>query len=332
MLTPLTNAQSSVLVIGDVAVDLLVQIPPRVGDHPDNPEPELHGGGTGANVAVALARLGCHTALMGTVGDDGYGRVAVEGLIGEDVDTAYLYPVHHAFTTIVLGLIGASGARTLFGWPRRGSAHTRLHPDQVTAEVVGRFDWVHTTGLCLIEPPASDAILKGLGLAREMAIPVSCDLNLRLGFQGGRAAPGYIETLRRAIRLSDYVLGSADDEFPLLTETGDIEELLPLLPTPESALIARSGGGGARAIIPAGFIHQPAFSVPVVDTVGAGDAFDAGFVYAQLAGADLATSLRWGNAVAALTIRQRGARSAPARAQLCKFLEEMAKSEHPALQ
>nr|NIP69004.1 carbohydrate kinase [Planctomycetales bacterium] len=65
------------LVIGDVCVDLVVQIPQQGGSDRQHPPPELYGGGTGGNTAVALARLDVPTAFMGTVGDDGYGRFAV---------------------------------------------------------------------------------------------------------------------------------------------------------------------------------------------------------------------------------------------------------------
>jgi sugar/nucleoside kinase (ribokinase family) len=62
--------------------------------------------------------------------------------------------------------------------------------------------------------------------------------------------------------------------------------------------------------------RAPAFDVPIVDTLGAGDAFDAGFIAACLAGHDTRESLRWGNAVAALKIGRPGARGTPSREEL----------------
>lgn len=322
MSQPASGIPPSVLVIGDVCVDLLVEVPDKIADHRDHPEPELAGGGTGANVAVALTRLGMRAALMGTVGDDGYGRFALDGLRAEGVETTYLYSVRDAFTLVVLGLVHQDGEPLLFGWPARGSAQTWLHPSQVTRAIVAQFDWVHTTGLCLIEPPVADAVLMGMTLARELGIQVSCDLNLRLGFQGGRVAEGYLQRIREAMALSDYVFGSARDEFSLLTAGGPIDGLIDLLGTRNGALIVRMGADGAQAITQTATIDQPAFAVAVVDTVGAGDAFDAGFICARLEGHDLATALRWGNGVAALKIGRKGARGVPWRAEVDALLRQ----------
>ena len=66
--------------------------------------------------------------------------------------------------------------------------------------------------------------------------------------------------------------------------------------------------------------NAPAFPARVVDLLGAGDAFNGGFIAAQVAGHDLIESLRWGNAVAALKIAQPGARGLPSRAEVEKLL------------
>ena len=65
----------------------------------------------------------------------------------------------------------------------------------------------------------------------------------------------------------------------------------------------------------------PGFAVDVVDTVGAGDAFNAGFIAARLRGLRIPEALRWGNAVAAFTITQSGARSTPTIDELEAFLQ-----------
>ncbi len=67
---------SQVVVLGDACVDMLVRLPDRTSGPPDltNSAPQLHGGGSAANVAVALVRIGVAATLAGGVGDDGYGR------------------------------------------------------------------------------------------------------------------------------------------------------------------------------------------------------------------------------------------------------------------
>ncbi|MGB5169322.1 MAG: carbohydrate kinase family protein, partial [Acidimicrobiia bacterium] len=66
----------------------------------------------------------------------------------------------------------------------------------------------------------------------------------------------------------------------------------------------------------------PGFEVSVVDTVGAGDAFDAGFIAARIQGDDVAGAVRWGNAVAGLTVAQPGARSSPTRSEVEALLDQ----------
>lgn len=105
----------SVLVIGDACVDLIVRLPKQNGGGADKPAPVLSGGGTGANSAVALARLNIPAALMGAIGDDGYGRFVMRDLAAEGVETAHLTTQREAFTAVVLAIIDRQGERTVFG-------------------------------------------------------------------------------------------------------------------------------------------------------------------------------------------------------------------------
>lgn len=307
-----------VLVVGDACVDLIVQIPEKSGNKQHHPAPELHGGGTGANTAVALARLGLPTAFMGVIGDDGYGRFTRGTLEAEGIDTSHLVTSHDAFTAVVLGLIDPQGERTLFGWPRRGAAHTQLLPDQVEPQIIRQMSWAHTTGMCMVEPPVHEAALRGMKLAREAKIPVSFDLNLRLGFdEDGNLPETFLDTIWQAISLSDFVFGSGEEEIVHLTSASSFEAAAQALAEDKRTVIIRLGAQGAMAVA-AGQdpVTVPAFPVKVVDTLGAGDAFNAGFIAACIEGQPLAEAVRWGNAVAAQKISQPGARSSPHRKEV----------------
>ena len=315
-------SEKAVLIIGDVSVDLRVQVPEKGGSDRPHPPPELHGGGTGGNTAAALARLGVSTAFMGTVGDDGFGRFAVKTLEVEGIDTSSVAIHREAFTVQTLALIDPQGERTLFGWPRRGGAHIFLSPEAVEPDLIRRMAWVHTTGMCLVESPSREAILQAITLAQAAGVPVSFDINLRLGFENGRLPERYLETIRRAISLSDVVFGSANDELVYLTPGVSLEEGARLLAGDQRTLIVRLGDAGATACAPGGdIIRVPAFPVEVVDTLGAGDVFNAGFIAARLANKDLKEAVRWGAAAAALKIGQPGARSSPRRKVFDEFLK-----------
>lgn len=316
------NQTHQVLILGDACVDLLVRVPEKSGNPRELVQPELLGGGTGANTAVGLARLGVATALLGTVGEDGYGRFTRNTLAAEGIDTTHLFDASDAFTTITLALIDQHGERTLFGWPRRGAAHTRLAVEQVDATIVQQAAWVHTTGICLVESPSQDAVLHGLALAHAAGIPVSLDLNLRLGFENGRLPSAFLAVLRKAIALSTYVLGSATDELVYLgAPDATYQEAAQELANAGQTVIARLGAQGALVVAPGRAAQLvSAFPITVVDTLGAGDAFNAGFITASLEGRPLGEAVRWGHAVAALKLGKPGARSTPRRVEVEQLL------------
>ena len=149
---------------------------------------------------------------------------------------------------------------------------------------------------------------------------VSFDLNLRLenwGWEGDFRA-----VAETAIARSDIVLGAASDEVAALAGIDDPVEAAMSLAGDGRVVIARLGAGGAVACSDAGVVTVPGFEVEVLDTVGAGDAFDAGFIAAQLRSPDVTEGLRWGNAVAALAISRPGARSTPTLQEVQALLAE----------
>lgn len=302
-------------------MDLVIPLRAVDGDNtqPRSETPQLHGGGTGGNSAAALARLGVPVGFIGAVGDDAYGRWSADDLLKEGVDTRYLQFVDQAFTSIVLAVIRPDGERELFVWPDSGGAHTRLSPEMISPKMFISADWLHTTGLCLGEEPVRSAMLKAMQLAKKAGVGVSLDLNLRL------ESWGLNETRRKvfdqAISLSDVVFGSGSDEILPYTGLDSIQEGAEMLSAGGRTVIARLGPEGALTITPDEVFYCPAFEVDVVDTLGAGDAFNGGFICAQLEGHNLRDSVRWGNGAAALKIGQKGARGLPARKELIRFLE-----------
>jgi sugar/nucleoside kinase (ribokinase family) len=124
-------------------------------------------------------------------------------------------------------------------------------------------------------------------------------------------------------------LGSGPEEIAPLAGLDNVEAAARAMCDGKRVVVARLGADGALAAVPtsassaepAEIVHAPAFPTSVVDTLGAGDAFDAGFVAACLAGGDTHEALRWGNAVAALKIGRPGARGTPSRTELKEVLE-----------
>jgi sugar/nucleoside kinase (ribokinase family) len=310
----------SVLVVGDTNVDLEIRLPTVAHRETHaNPDPQIFGGGSAANTAAALARLDVPCRFAGTVGDDSFGRFAVDSLAEAGVDTAPVTVTRGEPTVTVVAVVQPDGDRLIYVWPPSGGAHGGLQPSHAVDAVTGS-KWLHVSGICLRVQPARDAILAAMKRARAGAIPVSFDLNLRLENWGWGA--GFRQVVEAAVEHADVVLGAASDEIGALAGIDDPVEAAKTLAGPNRLVIARLGAAGAMACTATEVTTVPGFDVEVVDTVGAGDAFDAGFIAARLEGMDVTTALRWGNAVGGLTVAQPGARSTPTRRDVEKLLEQ----------
>lgn len=305
-------AAQPVVVVGDANVDMLLHLPDRGVPLAERQvtEPELHGGGTGANTAVALARLAVPVRFVGAIGDDGYGRFIQRDFAAEGVGTGGLVIKPDAYTPMVMAIIEPDGERMLVIWPPVGGAHTHLHPDDIDPRWLAGAAWLHTTGMCLRAAPVRDAVLHSMTLARAAGLTVSLDLNLRLELWGADRV--FRRMVAQAMELADVVFGSATDELLPFTGAPTPLDAARTLAAGARTVVARLGPDGALAVDPAGAaVTVPAQPVTVVDTLGAGDAFNGGFIAARAGGASLWAALSWGNAVAGLKITRTGARAVP---------------------
>ena len=303
-----------VVVLGDANVDLEIRLPRD--DRPEthaNPAPSMSGGGSAANTAAGLGKLGVSCQFVGTVGDDEYGRFAIDSLRQSGVDVSRVVEAPGEPTVLVIVAVPPDGDRLIYVWPPTGGAHRALTPDDAVASV-GGADWVHVTGLCLRVMPAKDALVAAMGHARSLGIPVSFDLNLRLENWGWDN--DFRSTVMEAIDNADIIMGSAVDELLPLTGTDDPLHAAEAVAGDSKLVIARMGAQGALAFHDGSSVLSAGFDTEVVDTVGAGDAFNAGFIAARSAGKPLDESLAWGNAVASIAIARPGARSTPSMVDL----------------
>jgi len=356
MADPLGTPRPSrrVLVLGDANVDLTLHVPARLPDgRREVREPVLTAGGTAANTARGLGSLGVPVAFAGAVGDDAFGRRIASDLAACGVDIGALVVTREADTCQVIAMLEPDGERSLVVWPPDGGALRWLRPGDVAADVVAGAAWLHTTGMCLRDLPVREAVLAAMAEARAAGVPVSIDLNLRVELWGLDAERRSV--VERAVALADVVLGSGPEELvPLasamrasraagaVAQPGDAADADDADSWPTDAepaadavvhaardltggtrtVVARLGGSGVLACAPDGSIlHSPAFKVKVANIIGAGDAFNAGFIAAMVEGRGLPEALRWGNAVAARKVaRPVGATDLPTRAEVVALL------------
>ena len=142
-----------IYVVGDANVDIIVPYPRFLNEERtlvDYPNPELVGGGTSANTAVALAKLGLPVSFLGTIGDDQYGKYIQKDFKEQGVNTADLIVDPKLNTVGVFAFIDENGERYLWGWPRVDQAFKVLERDKVPFEKIEAADWVHSSGMSLV--------------------------------------------------------------------------------------------------------------------------------------------------------------------------------------
>lgn len=279
--------------------------------------PVLMGGGTGANTAVALSRLGLEVSFVGTIGADNYGKYIIEDLQQENINTENLIIDKELNTVGVFAFIDEYGERYLWGWPRTKQSFKELDLQKVDLDEIKNADWIHSSGMVLVaESSAREAVLEIFKLAYEAGVTTSFDLNLRV--DNGRLDK---DTVLEIMEYCNYVLGSGEEEFYYLKPEENWLDSAKYFASETRTIIARMGAGGSMAITPDQCIEVPGYKVEVCDTVGAGDVYNGGFIAARLAGCSLLDSVRLGNAVAGYKVSKEGARNSPKIEELEEFLQ-----------
>ncbi len=288
---------------------------------------ERHIAGAEANVAVGLARLGHAVAYIGRVGADGFGTAILRRLRGEGVDVDHLTIDPDAPTGVMFRERRALGAAAVV-YHRAGSAGSRLSTTDVErAAGDGLFDgarWLHLTGITpALSPTASAAVISARDLARGAGLQVSLDINLRRRLWSDADAAPVLRELATGV---DVVLGSPD-ELAVIVDADpatDPADLIAAVATiGPSTVVAKLGARGALGLEAGGSaVHVAGLPVShVVDPVGAGDAFCAGFIAGRLDGVDLEAALRMGNACGALAVAAAGDQAGlPDRVELGRLL------------
>ncbi len=314
-----------VLCLGDICVDLIIPyaaaLKAKAGDTSlqQNTDARPVEGGSVANTACTIARLGTPVQFCGTCGDDAYGQMLKNGLLREGVDVSLLRMEPEKPTQMVLLVLNEQGDRTAFACPAHLGSQHAIVPDQIPDDITSRISWLHVTGMMLREDPAARTQLDLMRRCREAGVPVSFDINVRVE---ALKSPTFFENLNKAVSYSDYILGSAIDEIPMLAGEHDAQLAAKKLAAGGSVIITRSGDQGADLYHAQAHIHFPAFRVTVVDTVGAGDTFDGAYIAAKLSGKSDAEALCEANAAAAICVSKSSGRSGPTRSELDAFLAD----------
>lgn len=240
-------------------------------------------GGAEANAAIALARLGHRVRWISRLGDDAFGRYVRRRLEREGVQVDAAIDAQ-APTAVFFKERVLTGPRRV-AYYRRGSAASRLGPDDLRPEQFGGARVVHLSGITpALSTSCAEAVWRAFGLAREAGALVSFDPNVRRQLWPDEESVR--ATLLPLIAQADLVLLGDEDAavlYPGLSE----EDILRAVTSagPQSAVL-KLGARGATAWCEGRLMAVEAYPIQVVDTVGAGDGFAAGYIAGLLRGFD----------------------------------------------
>ena len=307
-LTPPTNKPFDAVGFGLNAVDHLIVVPEypafdtkmRLLDHMQST------GGQTASAMVGLQRLGFKTAYAGRFGSDPEGQFGLASLKADGVNVDRTEVVEGATTQIAFIIIDVrNGERTIIWDRHEGLAYK---PDEAPKDFGSLGRVLHVDAH---DPPACVRVATE---ARNSGVVVSADID------------NIYDGLPELLPLIDLLITSKEFPHRLTGITDERASLIEVKARYGCALVGMTKGvEGALVLCNDRFIQSPSFKAPggCRDTTGAGDAFHAGFLYGFLNGQDIETSLKYGNAVAAMKCSALGCRtSLPTRPELDSFLRQ----------
>ena len=271
-------------------------------------------GGSTANIAVGLARLGWHVIMLAAVSDDAIGRFVTAELAAEGVDVSAVQPVRGHNTSLALTEISPpAGAEQVFY--RCRPADTEVTWDRNMASLLSRPSGAHvptlfvSNGTSLSTASSRAVTTRALRAARAAGMTTILDVDYRASSWN---SPDRAGAACRAVWPYTDILLANDGEMRLLgsrlKRRAHLEESVAANALDQGIQIVvwKRGASGSVGFSAQGKSAAPPAPVTVVSTNGAGDGFAAGFLTAYGRGLDLADCLRYGSAGAACTVSHTG--------------------------
>jgi sugar/nucleoside kinase (ribokinase family) len=237
-----------------------------------------------------VAKMGLPCTIFGAVGDDDFGRVNIERLRSDGVDTSNIAIVPGLPTGIAFVRYRADGSRS-FLFTLKGSASERVPATADNAALEG-ISHLHIMGSSLGSPRLAAFIDTLAAQVKGRSGTISLDPNLRLDLLKGDMEEAQA-TLRRRAMTADFLLPSEGELGALATGDTDEERIDFLLEAGIPEIVLKQGAAGATAFTRAGITRMAAPRVTEVDPTGAGDIFGATYVAARLSGSPVEQALRY---------------------------------------
>ncbi|MHB8627073.1 MAG: carbohydrate kinase family protein [Aggregatilineales bacterium] len=304
---PPDKRQLDVLIPGDYFCDIIftgLQTFPALGAEIYAHQVNVVPGGGALNSSIALRRLGVNVGWLGRLGNDFFSQFIGDLLRVENVDMSLVKQLDGPLQRVTVAL----------SYPADRAFVTYVDPtDSVVDRVFEVLDHVefrhlHFPGLVL---DGHVAALLDVCCGRGISVSMDCQHRLET-----LAQPHVREIMSRV-----SIFMPNTDEALRITETDNLDRAMAALSEIVPYVVIKQGGYGARSRYQGVDYESPALPVEVLDTTGAGDVFNAGFLAAYLKGHDPVECLRWGNFCGSLSVRGvGGTSSAPTLAALTEWL------------
>ena len=299
---------------GDINVDVLMSISsyPKPGEDATAAEIVLRPGGSAANTALALTKLGVKTSMIGRTGDDAWADIALEPLVKAGVDIHYVQRDPDKPTGLIFIPVTPNGERTMFSY--RG-ANLRILASDIEPQTLANSSILHLSGYNYLVSPQKEASYRIVELAQDMGVDLSMDI-------GTVPAAQAKHELERILPLLNLIILGSDEAGDLLSIQTPEEAIPALLERGVSVVAFKLGQDGCIVADRTGMYRLPALKVETVDTTGAGDAFCAGMLFAWLHDLSLPAAGLLANALGGLaTTVWGGGGDMPERGEVLNFLQ-----------
>ena len=264
--------------------------------------------GAPAITADSASRLGLRVGFTGVVGADDFGVMVVNRLRGDGVDVSRIIIDNDSVTGLAFVAYDESGLRR-FVFNLKWSASVKLSPSLIEPSYIADSRVLHVSGSTMyIGEGPREACIKAMVEARRAGALVSLDPNIRVELMSINATR---ELLLSVLKLVNILLISEDEVKSLMGSGNAIEEARRLLEKGPEVVVVKRGVNGSIALTRGGEHAEGSFRVNEVDPTGAGDVFNAAFIYGYLKDWGISETLRFANAAAAIKVTRMGPMEGP---------------------
>ncbi|WP_022702601.1 5-dehydro-2-deoxygluconokinase [Pseudorhodobacter ferrugineus] len=307
-------AKNRFIIVGRVGMDLF-PAPGEAVETADQFTADM--GGSSANIAAGIVKLGGQAALVTRVSDDAVGRFCVNKLHHYGVDTTHVKPIGgEARNSLALYESRVQGHQSVIY--RNGAADFQMTIEDVEAIDYTAYGALVTAGTVFAAEPSRTAAFRAFELARAAGLPIIFDVDYRpYSWPSPQVAA---DVLSRAGAMSDVIVGN-DDEFGFMAGGKDrgLAKARDLAKT-AAIVVYKMGEFGAITFAENAEIKTGIYPVSALKPTGAGDSFMAGLLSGIAAGQDIHTAVLRGSACAAIVVAKPGCAPAmPYPADLTKF-------------